>query len=76
MGYVVEKMLLGQVFPEYLRFSLSVSLYQYYIFIFDSAMTGCIQGDVGGKVNIFGGIVSIIVGESSYEHVSNCDWLQ
>jgi len=55
VGYVVEKMLLGQVFPKYLRFPLSISLYQYYILIFDSAMAGCIHGDLGGKVNTFGG---------------------
>ena len=36
-----------------------------------------IQGDSGGKVNILGMIVSVIVRKKSlYEHVPNSEWLQ
>jgi hypothetical protein len=55
VGFAVKKMLLGQVFLRAPPISLSVSFYPCSILIFDSSVTDTIQGDLGGKVNIFGG---------------------
>jgi hypothetical protein len=42
----------------------------------ENIFLSCIQGDSGGKIQVLGGdSIGHCEKKSSYEHVSNCEWL-